>query len=460
MKKQDEATFKLEDKEKNTGATKKSQARVLVMAVLAVVLVAVVLLSQVWLSGTGKLLKGPTTVDGQKQEQALRKKRQESERRLGEMEDKLIEKPGVEKYTHARESLEDIGRLGEQEKTPENQGLETNVSGYQPFDSGLDDYRKLQQVGKGRANSGVDHLYRGRVSPGKKSRRKSMEVISDEETKNRAFGTPDCRTEEELARDERAGKTDDWPNYPAEDESPYPEENHSPAASTASSINREASLPIFVRYNHDFPLVTLYEGEFLEGIILNEIRSDIQEGPVTVKISRDFYDDSGVYVIIPYGTTVVGSTQKVTTTSQARLYIRFERLILPVRKSNEMRASITLPAGVTALDQKGINGVVSKVNRHFWQKYGSALLLGVIDGLSGLAQKNWQKDSWSILIDEPGQNLSSVNDSWFNRYGNIMPTVSIKPGTRIKVYLAGDIHISAYDLIENRPYYRAGGEHD
>jgi type IV secretion system protein VirB10 len=199
-------------------------------------------------------------------------------------------------------------------------------------------------------------------------------------------------------------------------------------------------------------MVTLYEGECLEGAILHEIRSDIQEGPVSVKTSKDYYDESGVYVIIPYGTRILGRTQSINYKGQKRLYIWFERIILPVRKTGERRASIELPSKSIALDSRGINGLVSKVDRHFWLQYGSAILLGVLDGLTGLVQNSVTGGSMSIMIDGTGQNLSRLNNSRLTEYQNIMPTISVKPGTKVKVYITSDINITAYDLKENRPY--------
>ncbi|MCK4760851.1 MAG: TrbI/VirB10 family protein [Candidatus Aminicenantes bacterium] len=202
-------------------------------------------------------------------------------------------------------------------------------------------------------------------------------------------------------------------------------------------------------------MVTLFEGEYLEGVVLTEIRSDIQAGPVIVKTSRDFYDESGVYVIIPYGTKITGRSQAIDYQGQQRLYIWFERLILPVRTVGERRAAIRLPAAGMALDSRGTAGLVSKVNRHFWLQYGSAILLGVLDGLTGLAQRRAGNGSLSVMVDGSGQNLSQVNASRFSRYSSIMPTVTVNPGTKVKVYMACDIHITAYDLKENRSYAAA-----
>jgi hypothetical protein len=36
-----------------------------------------------------------------------------------------------------------------------------------------------------------------------------------------------------------------------------------------------------------------------------------------------------------------------------------------------------------------------------------------------------------------------------------MPTVTVKPGSKVKIYMTSDINITAYDLKENRPYAEA-----
>ena len=389
---------------------------------------------------------GPTMADGKKQEEKLRKERRDDEKRLGQMKDKLLEDPLARKDNEAQKLLKDFERIFEERKRKREEALKEGGSGfgenlkkYGRFD--LDTFGNMEKDGSG--NESVNQGYR------EQKEKKSMIVVEDEE-------------KEHNKKDVITGKSNDYEN-PMErmiaslsrDDIDAPGVLAGAGAANGQAhggLSKREKSSITLSYNSQFPIVTLYEGECLAGVILNEICSDIQEGPVSVKTSTDFYDESGVYVIIPYGTKILGRSQSINYRGQKRLYIWFERIILPVRKPGERQASIELPVKSIALDQRGINGLVSKVDSHFWLQYGSALLLGVLDGLTGMAQNSVKGGSFSVMVDGTGQGVSRLNDSRLNRYQNIVPTITVKPGTKVKIYIASDIDITAYDLKENRPY--------
>jgi type IV secretion system protein VirB10 len=455
MNNRDQGAVNFERKEQKTSETVKKKRAVLVFAALVLLLGVIIYVVMASITDAVKAKAGPTMADGKKQEEKLRKKRYDDEKRLGQMRDKLVENPGTKKDTNAERVLKDFERIYEKIKKNNEKNLKErgNVFGNKLEKYGRFEIDKYGEPNKyENRNSGVRNSYQD------KKEKKSMIVIADEAKEDKG-NKDNSKTDEferrlgqviasiEKGKINNTGNQSDSSNIKG-----ILEANGSGNVPQQQGLSKREKTSITLSYNNKYPIVTLYEGEFLEGVILNEIRSDIQEGPVIVKTSKDFYDESGVYVIIPYGTKVLGRTQAINYKGQKRLYIWFERIILPVRKIGERRASIELPTKSTALDRHGISGLVSKVNRHFWLQYGSAVLLGVLDGIAGLVKNLGGSGSVSIVVDGSGQNISRVNDALFNNFANIMPTITVKPGSKVKIYITSDINITAYDLKENRPY--------
>jgi len=207
--------------------------------------------------------------------------------------------------------------------------------------------------------------------------------------------------------------------------------------------------PVPIIYNELDP-VKCYEGQFIDCVLLHKLVVDTEESPVTVAVAKDFFDSSARFVVIPAGTRVVGRSQVVNYQGARRLYIWFERMIMP------NGVSVNLPQNGRALDSQGSLGVVSNVNRHFFMKYGSAILVGLLDGLSGLAQSNITDYQIRNMFGRQSENFSEVNREMMKNTGNIVPTISVNPGHRLKLSVSADIIISAYSLISDRSYARRG----
>jgi|GEM_PF-2747574 len=216
------------------------------------------------------------------------------------------------------------------------------------------------------------------------------------------------------------------------------------------NMMRPAGEPAFptVIYNKINP-VKVFEGNWLDGVLLNRLTADVEECPVIVSVSKDFFDDDGVFVIIPSGTRVIGKSKINTSQGASRLFIWFERMILP------NGVSVRFPEGgrSLALDPQGAAGLVSKINRHFFLRFGNAIMFGLLEGLAGLTQRRSNyDDNKAIFVERSGQSLSQINSQMLQERTNILPTITVNQGHRVKVYLSSDLVISPYDHIHNRGY--------
>jgi type IV secretion system protein VirB10 len=188
----------------------------------------------------------------------------------------------------------------------------------------------------------------------------------------------------------------------------------------------------------------------LEAVLVNRIIADTEPSPVICQVSKDVFDYSAHYVVIPASSRIVGQSQVVNYKGASRLFVTFQRIIFP------HGPSIDLPSNqkaLKALDETGALGVVSKVDRHWFMQFGTAIFFGVLDGLSGVAQRN--KDVFSTqsaVLGKTSESFDRILENIMSQYSSIVPTIRVDQGKTMKIYLSGDILISPYAKISERSY--------
>ncbi len=199
------------------------------------------------------------------------------------------------------------------------------------------------------------------------------------------------------------------------------------------------------------PIFTIFEGEFLHAVLTNRIVNDKRSSPVTAVTTRDLIDRTGKFVLIPANSKIIGYADKVSHQQDKRLFISFQRLILPNGSSLSFGSG---DRGMNALDGSGALGIKGRKNSHFFAKFGSSILYGSLNGLSGFAQnKVSQTSGLSHFIDRTSDNFNTLNDRLASDSLAILPTITVKAGTELKVRFSMDIEISAYSKISDRSYY-------
>ena len=234
-------------------------------------------------------------------------------------------------------------------------------------------------------------------------------------------------------------------------ESAYLESFTQPTIKKREKAPQEEYKTTTLIYNSN-PPVTVFQGEWIDCVLLNRIEASTTESPVIAVVYRDFYDDSGEYVVIPSGTRIVGKSLAINYMGAERLFITFNRMILPNGQSVRFPYS---KKTLQALDTLGANGLVSDINRHYLLQFGAAIFLGVLDGFAAAAQNNYDPySSGSYVIDRTTRNFEKILGVIMQRYSNIMPTITVEQGEKMKVYLSDDLLISPYSKIEARHYVR------
>lgn len=182
----------------------------------------------------------------------------------------------------------------------------------------------------------------------------------------------------------------------------------------------------------------LFEGTIIDALLINRLEGSFA-GPVSCLVSDNIYSHDRQHVLIPAGSKVLGEANKVTALGQTRLAVTFHRLIMPDGYSVSLDQ-------FKGLDQQGATALKDKVNNHYAQIFGASLAVGILGGAAQLGTGNVLDQSAADRMREGfGVSMANSGEDILNRFLNILPTVMIREGSRIKIYLAGDVLVPDYN---------------
>lgn len=185
-------------------------------------------------------------------------------------------------------------------------------------------------------------------------------------------------------------------------------------------------------------LYRLFEGTVLECVLTNRLQGEFT-GPVNVMVTTDAYSNNRQEMLIPQGTRILGEATRVGTLNQQRLAVAFHRLIMPDGFSWDLDK-------FKGLDQVGSTGLKDKVNNHYLQAFGFSLAVGAIAGLAqvGNSTSGFGYDPGVSIRNGMTQQLGQEATQILDRFLNQLPTITIREGHRVRVWLSNDLEIPAY----------------
>lgn len=195
--------------------------------------------------------------------------------------------------------------------------------------------------------------------------------------------------------------------------------------------------PTVAYQSSDGKKFVLFEGTILEAVLINRLDGSFS-GPVDCLLSTNVYSHDRQHVLIPAGSKILGEAKKVDTFGQVRLAVTFHRLIMPDGFSVNLDQ-------FKGLDQAGATALKDKVNNHYVKIFGASLALGVLGGVAQIGTGSALTSSGTQRIQEGfGVGMASAGEDVLDRFLNILPTVTIREGTRVKVYLSNDLLLPEY----------------
>ncbi len=181
----------------------------------------------------------------------------------------------------------------------------------------------------------------------------------------------------------------------------------------------------------------VFEGTVLETLLINRLNGTFS-GPVNCLVTNDIYSHDRQRLLIPAGTKVLGEAKKVEALGQQRLAVFFHRLIMPDGYSVNLDQ-------FKGLNQIGETALRDKVNNHYLQIFGASLAVGILGGIAQAGTGNGYSNSpFENARAGFGASLANSSIEILDKFLNILPTVTIREGNRVKVYLSGDLLLPDY----------------
>lgn len=181
----------------------------------------------------------------------------------------------------------------------------------------------------------------------------------------------------------------------------------------------------------------IFEGTILETVLLNRLDGQFI-GPVECLVTSDIYSHDRQHLLIPSGTKVLGEAKRVDTFGQTRLAVAFHRLIMPDGYSVSLDQ-------FKGMNQIGDTGLRDQVNNHYLKIFGASLAVGAIGGIAEAGSGGVLTQSGTQTIQQGvGESLGQTSQRILDKFLNILPTVTIREGHRVKIYLSGDLSVPDY----------------
>jgi type IV secretory pathway VirB10-like protein len=182
----------------------------------------------------------------------------------------------------------------------------------------------------------------------------------------------------------------------------------------------------------------LFEGTVLESVLINRLDGQFV-GPVECLLSNDVYSHDRQHLLIPAGTKILGETRRVEALGQTRLAVAFHRLIMPDGYSLNLDQ-------FKGLNQIGDAGLRDQVNNHYLRIFGTSLAIGALGAVAEAGTGGTFNASGADLMRQGfAQSMAQSSEQILDKFLNILPTVTIREGHRVKVYLSGDLAMPDYN---------------
>jgi type IV secretion system protein VirB10 len=180
----------------------------------------------------------------------------------------------------------------------------------------------------------------------------------------------------------------------------------------------------------------LPKGAFIDCTLETAVDSTLP-GMTTCVLATDTFGVDGLVVLLERGTKLIGETRGQVQQGSARVFVLWTEARTPT--------GVIVPLASPGADELGRSGLPGHVDNHFWQRFGAAMLVSVIDGAVEGAVQSSRGGNGTVIVNPSA--TQGVLTEVLKGTVNIPPTVVKQQGDRIQVLVARDLDFrSVYEL--------------
>jgi type IV secretion system protein TrbI len=185
----------------------------------------------------------------------------------------------------------------------------------------------------------------------------------------------------------------------------------------------------------------LYQGHLIRTVLLKGINSDMP-GDILARVVSDVFDSvDGRILLIPQGTVIYGAYSPNVAIGQSRLQVATDRMIFPNGTSASLQKS-------SVSSMTGYGGMDSKVDNHFFQMFGTSLLVGAASWLMPTADQATTSTTGAAGVTTGGslmaQAVGGAMKDIGSRNKNIKPTLTVGQGEMFLIEIGRDVVLPEY----------------
>lgn len=175
---------------------------------------------------------------------------------------------------------------------------------------------------------------------------------------------------------------------------------------------------------------TVVQGSLIPAVLESALDST-RAGFARAIVSRNVYSFDGSRVLVPKGSRLIGEYESSTATGQNRALVIWSRLIRP--------DGATIAIASPVADTLGRTGVRARVDTHFFERFGGAILQSALNVGSNLAARAVDSPTVIALPGSFSGGVQTVQPS------QVTPTLTVRPGTSISVFVARDLDFTGVE---------------
>jgi len=206
-----------------------------------------------------------------------------------------------------------------------------------------------------------------------------------------------------------------------------------------SSLSTTTNTDPMARYDFDGyqgRLYRVFEGTVFEGVVTNHIDGGFA-GPMIVMLTTDYYSHDHQQLLLPQGTRLIGNVQSVGNAQARKLFVTFDRAICPDGFSVQLNK-------FTGLDPLGTTGLATGVDNHYLSSFAAAALIGGIGGLAQIGNTGSVLTADAEIRNGISEQTAQESEQILNHFLNRLPVITVKEGSRARIYITQDLLIPSY----------------